>query len=219
MSNVGASAAGKRKPRKRKVCVVGMQKTGTTSMDVALRRLGYDVGEAWSVVNKALRKLEPGDPAADELVTKLAVKQLRKHDAIQDSPSAFVFDAYDRAFPGSKFILTTRPVDDWLRSFQGYFPEKSSPLRRWMYGVQETKGAEDRLAEVYERQNQAIRDYFADRPEDLLELDLGQGAGWYDLVTFLGPDMLPPFPHNNIGTGWPGPMTRAVMKRLWAAMP
>jgi hypothetical protein len=32
---------------------------------------------------------------------------------------------------------------------------------------------------------------------DFLELDLAKGQGWHELVTFLGPDMLPPFPHSN----------------------
>ena len=215
----GAASGGKGKPRKRKVCVVGFQKTGTTSMDVALGRLGYDVGEAWSVINKALRKMDPDDPQVDEVVTRLAVKQLKRHDAIQDSPCPFVFEAFDRAFPGSKFILTTRPVEAWLESVRDYFPDRASPLRRWMYGAETLRGAEDRLAEVYLRQNQRIRDYFADRPADLLELDLGQGGGWYELVEFLGPDMLPPFPKSNARSGRLGPEARAVMKRLWAALP
>lgn len=66
-----------------------------------------------------------------------------------------------------------------------------------MYGVRTLSGNEDTLIKVYEEQNQAIIAHFANRPGKLLVLDLPAGEGWYELVSFLGPKGVPPFPHAN----------------------
>ena len=178
----------------RKICCVGFQKTGTTSLTVAFRSMGYSVGQAFKRINEVL---DPKAPDARDTIVKIALEQLGKKDVIQDSPSAFVFDEYDKAFPGSKFILTSRPVDAWMKSYAGYFSDKNNPLRTWMYGVETFSGNEDRVREIYETQNQKIRDYFKDRPEDFLEIDLTQGHGWYEVISFLGKDMMPEFPRAN----------------------
>ncbi|GAA3863061.1 sulfotransferase family protein [Celeribacter arenosi] len=179
-----------------KICCVGFQKTGTTSLSSALMRLGYSVGQSWREVNAAL---DPHSEDAREVVAKTTIDILRDLDAIQDSPCAFLFEEFDREFPGSKFILTYRPVEDWLASYDRFFEEANNPLRTWMYGVETFVGNEDTYRKIYLEQNEKIRTYFADRPEDFLELDLSKGDGWYELVNFLGPDFLPGFPRENAG--------------------
>jgi hypothetical protein len=159
----------------------------------ALERLGCTVGAAHGQIN---RRLDPDSADADRIVEQLALEVLAEHDAIQDSPSAFLFEAYDRAFPGSAFILTYRPVEDWLASYSRFFRDENNPLRRWMYGVSRFSGNEAVYREIYESQNARIRAYFAGRPEDFLEMDITAGDGWHKLVTFLGENRLPPFPHS-----------------------
>lgn len=179
-----------------RICCLGFQKTGTSSVAEALSRLGYSVTNVNREVDAALAA-DAGDPQAT--ADRIAVEGLRDIQVIQDSPSAFVYEALDRAYPGSKFILTTRPVDRWLTSYGKFFPDENNALRKWMYGVDRFSGNEDRYREIYETRNAAIRAYFADRPGDFLEMDLSAGAGWHDLVTFLGPERLPRFPHANPG--------------------
>ncbi|MCA8884458.1 MAG: hypothetical protein KDA50_12050 [Rhodobacteraceae bacterium] len=179
-----------------RICCIGFQKTGTTSLAEALERLGYAVTNINRDVDAAL-STPTDDPQA--VADRIAIEALKSHHVIQDSPAAFVFQALDRAYPGSKFILTYRPVDKWLKSYEKFFPDENNALRRWMYGVDRFSGNEARYRQVYESQNAAIRSYFADRPQDFMEMDLSGGAGWYDLVNFLGPDLLPRFPHANIG--------------------
>jgi hypothetical protein len=120
-------------------------------------------------------------------------------DAIQDSPCAFLYRELDAAHLGAKFILTTRDTEDWLESYRRYFPDQNNALRHWMYGVDQLSGNEAKYREVYEGQMAEIIAYFADRPDDLLVMDLGKGDGWLKLVTFLGERALKPFPHANRG--------------------
>lgn len=183
-----------------RICCIGFQKTGTTSLAEALERLGYRVTNVNRDVDAALAAsgaTGAADPQAE--AERIAIAALETHDVIQDSPAAFVYQALDRAYPGSKFILTHRPVDKWLKSYEKFFPDENNALRRWMYGVDRFRGNEARYRAVYESRNAAIRAYFADRPQDFLEMDLSGGAGWHDLVTFLGAAALPPFPHANAG--------------------
>ena len=179
-----------------RICCIGFQKTGTTSLAEALERLGYKVTNVNRTVDAALAA-GAADPQAE--AERIAIDALKTCHVLQDSPSAFVYQALDRAYPGSKFILSYRPVEAWLKSYAKFFPDENNALRRWMYGVERFQGNEARYRAVYENQNAAIRTYFADRPQDFLEMDLSAGAGWYDLVTFLGAETLPPFPHANVG--------------------
>jgi hypothetical protein len=72
---------------------------------------------------------------------------------------------------------------------------------------------------IYERRNQRIREYFEDRPEDLLVVDWEEGDGWIELCDFLDvdvPDL--PFPHANIGTKHPPMLQRLLAKAIRGAL-
>ncbi len=40
--------------------------------------------------------------------------------------------------------------------------------------------------ERYRRHNREVREYFKDRPDDLLEMDMDSGQNWDELCRFLG---------------------------------
>jgi len=120
-------------------------------------------------------------------------------DAIQDSPCAFVYQALDAAYPGSKFILTMRDTDRWLKSYSSYFPDENNGLRKWMYGVDRRSGNEDHYRQVFDQKNAEIKSYFKNRRQDLLVIDLAAGDGWLKRVNFLGEDFSKPFLHANKG--------------------
>jgi hypothetical protein len=67
-------------------------------------------------------------------------------------------------------------------------------LRAAVYGCYDY--APERFSRVYDEHVARVRRYFADRPGDLLELDICAGEKWERLAPFLGlpiPDG--PFPH------------------------
>lgn len=181
-----------------KIFCLGFQKTGTSSLTKALQALGFSVGDAIGVLNQTV-DWQAKDPRPEIVQKVLSV--VESVDAIQDSPCAFLYRELDAAFPGAKFILTTRETEGWLESYRRFFPDANNPLRRWMYGVDRLSGHETRYREIFEAQNAKIVTYFAQRPDDLLMMDITKGDGWLKLVNFLGEAALKPFPHANKGNG------------------
>lgn len=174
--------------RPSKVIGVGMHKTGTTSLANALRTLGYRVTGTFGV----------DDPRISDTAVARGLEILQDYDAAQDNPWPFIYRDIDTAFPGSKFILTTRDEGDWIDSVRRHFGGKSTPMREWIYGAGDPIGNEERYLDVYRRHHREVIDYFSDRPGDLMELRISEGEGWPKLCEFLGvetPDR--PFPHAN----------------------
>ncbi len=179
-----------------KIFCIGFQKTGTSSLAKALQGLGFTVGDAIKVLNRKVNWRAP-DPRPEIVEKVLAVVQ--GVDAIQDSPNAFIYRELDAAHPGAKFILTIREAEAWLESYRRFFSDQNNPLRRWMYGVDRLSGNEATYRAAYNKQNAEIIKYFANRPNDLLVMDITKGDGWLKLVNFLGEGALKPFPYSNKG--------------------
>jgi hypothetical protein len=173
---------------KSKVFCIGFHKTGTTSLAVALRLLGYRVTGPNGTK----------DPDIAEKVYDMAYSLVEQYDAFQDNPWPVLYKELDKKYPGSKFILTRRSAESWIRSQVKDFGLSETPMRHWIYGVGCPEGNEDIFVARYERHNREVLEYFRDRPEDLLVFDLPTGAGWENLCPFLGEEVpATPFPHAN----------------------
>lgn len=191
-----------------KVFCIGYQKTGTTSINLALTRLGYRVA---SVFGRDL----PLEEIRRTYVAR-GLEFARTHDAVEDMPFPLIFRELDAAFPGSRFILTWRETDRWLASIRDHFGANPGVLQQLAYGEDAPApvGHEARYAEVYDRHNAEVRDYFRDRPTDLLEMNLSKGEGWEALCGFLGrPAPDEPFPRTNT-TGQRKSLAQRIRRRL-----
>ena len=173
---------------KQKIFCVGFHKTGTTSMRKALQMLGYKVHGAFGV----------HDPEVVENVLEIAFSKVHKFDAFQDIPWAVIYKDLDRKFPGNKFILTIRPTKSWIKSVSTHFNNRYYHMHEWIYGVGIVKGNEEKYIARYEKHNKEVIDYFKDRSNDLLVLNLENGDGWYELGNFLNVEVPERnFPHAN----------------------
>ena len=175
---------------KPKVFCIGFHKTGTTTLEVALKKLGYRVTGSFGTK----------DPGIAGKVHEMAYEMVEKYDAFEDNPWPILYKELDARFAGSKFILTRRPAEAWIRSQVKDFASTETPMRRWIYGENAgcPEGNEDTYVARYERHNREVLDYFKDRPDDLLVFDLPADAGWDKLCVFLGQDIPDePFPHAN----------------------
>ena len=173
-----------------KIFCIGFHKTGTTSLEMALRKLGYRVKGSFGTK----------DPDIASKVHELAFAMVDEYDAFEDNPWPILYRELDQRFAGSKFILTRRPTENWIRSQVKDFATTETPMRRWIYGENAgcPAGNEDTYIARYERHNREVQQYFARRPADLLIIDLPNDDGWSRLCPFLGqpiPDE--PFPHAN----------------------
>ncbi|HEX7247454.1 MAG TPA: sulfotransferase [Actinomycetota bacterium] len=195
-----------------KVFGIGFHKTGTTSLRLALEELGYRVTGPNGVHRKGMNTA---------MALAIAHDLLPRFDAFQDNPWANLFREMDGEAPGSRFVLTVRPEEAWLRSVVGHFGPRSTPMREWIYGAGfgSPIGNEELYAERYRRHNREVLEHFAERPDDLLVMDITEGDGWAELCPFLGrpvPDA--PFPHSNSASArsTAGPLRRARWRVRWA---
>ena len=157
-----------------KVFGVGLSKTGTSSLAKALSVVGVPCLHSWDLA------------------------QLDKHPAASDVSIALRFRELDVLYPGSKFILTVRDRGAWLDSCRRHWSRHPAPLPdqapgarfEYMWCRVKLYGRLDFDPEnhwrCYTRHVEAVRDYFAGRPEDLLEMNIVAGEGWEKLCPFLG---------------------------------
>ena len=100
-----------------------------------------------------------------------------RFDACQDNPWAVIYTQLDRQYPGSRFIMTYRDPEDWLASVCNHFRKRPSPMRKWIYGEAYPVGNETIYLQRYQRHLDDVRAYFSQRPDDYLELRLGDRHG------------------------------------------
>ena len=187
-----------------KVFCIGWHKTGTSTLGLALIKLGY------SVLGCRLDMVHPLRRAELDQVLELA----GRYDAVQDVPWACLFKELDQRYPSSKFILTSREETSWLESAARHFGSTDIPLHEWIYGEGRLAGNEELYLERFRAHYQEVYRYFRDRPNDLLVLDFQAGDRWDKLCQFLSikvPDFK--FPHEN-----KSPNRRNFKERLMGAL-
>jgi hypothetical protein len=158
-----------------KVFGVGLSRTGTLSLNEALKHLGYSSLHF------------PGSLA-----------DISKYDAATDTPVAAYFEQLDAQYPGSKFILTVRDELSWLASVKWLLEEahcfqKTPDQTKWhpMIGIvhdilYHTRVFDaGKLSQARTRHTARVLSYFRGRPLDLLVMDVTRGDGWERLCPFL----------------------------------
>jgi GT2 family glycosyltransferase/glycosyltransferase involved in cell wall biosynthesis len=180
-----------------KIFCIGLNKTGTSSLHQALETLGY-------------RGLHLGGPDVPIAIKRAAdegrglVEYLGDYDAFSDIwRLSERFDVLDRQYPGSKFILTIRDLDDWLDSRRRHVERnvlrKSKGLYSGGFLTVDVAGWSGQYREHHAR----VFEYFADRPDDLLVMNVAGGDGYELLCPFLGATVpAERFPWDNRGADW-----------------
>ena len=184
---------------------IGMHKTATTSLHHAFEILGYDSWH-WSSAHAAKAIWREMNQIGRSLI-------LERYDALCDLPIPLLYQQIDRAYPGSKFILTFRDERNWLHAVMRHF---STSYNKWragwnqdpftnrvhqiLYGRQDFEP--DIFLSRYRRHNAEVLEYFRNRPDDLLIMNMDRGDGWAALCGFLGCSVpTTPYPYlNGIGT-------------------
>jgi hypothetical protein len=199
--------------RKMKILGVGLSKTGTMSLTVALRRVGfktmhYDRARLNDVLDGSNPR--PNFRRYDDV------------DAVTDIPSAYFYRELLEAYPEAKAILTIRDVESWWRSVSHHVnvqfplpqhlgcapwtqPLGSAPctdsdaharfmllLHNYVYGS--PTALEFLWKKKYLDHNECVVQQVPS--ERLLVMNITAGDGWEKLCGFLGvpvPDA--PFPH------------------------
>lgn len=177
-----------------KIFGIGLSKTGTTSLAHALDILGYKTRDYPGIEHYSAGDLASVDAGL-----------LEAHDALTDTPIPSFYRELDARYPGARFILTVRDAEGWLKSCKKQFTEKlaakqneaHNQLFMDLYGC--TAFDEQKFRAGYEAFVAGVMEYFKDRPQDLLVINVVAGEGWEKLCPFLGkpvPEI--PFPKANV---------------------
>lgn len=170
---------------------IGLNKTGTISLHEALETLGF-------------RSLHWGGPEVRRTVERARaegrplVEDLPGYDAFSDIWAlSEAFALLDVQYPGSRFVLTTRPVEDWVESRRRHVERNRARRREGLYEGTFLEVEPEAWREEYHRHHARVRSHFAGR-DDLLELRITEGEGYERLCPFLGvADPGLPFPQRH----------------------
>lgn len=175
-----------------KVIGIGFHKTGTTTLGDCMRILGY---QHVSASRKAFKEYLQNN-------VEKVLKIMEKYDSFEDWPWPFVYkEAYER-FPGSKFILTRRTNENvWYDSLNKHVESGAGEgfhYRKYIYGYDKPSDNRELHIRKYIAHNESVREFFANKSKQFIEVCWEEGDSWESLCSFLGekvPDIT--FPHSN----------------------
>ena len=170
-----------------RVFCIGLNKTGTSSLHVALNILGYNsvhakTPDGINIKQKIESNFHEGIDIIDGLKGYTAFLDWDK-----DETSHLIFKEFHKQYPKSKFILNTRELNSWLDSREKHVlrnqkKKKENPEKdiSWL----EIK--RDEWEKHFKEHHRNVYEYFDDKKDELLTYDVTQNQGWKPLCDFLG---------------------------------
>jgi hypothetical protein len=191
----------------KKVICIGMYKTGTTSMNKALEILNYKSANIFNSTTTICNNRNVGITLKDSLLlTDYEIEQkIKKHNNWRvieetikitnnfgDGPWLHIYREFYKVEPNSKFILTLRNSEEvaksdiamWIR-----IHKVIEPINYFEFSDGVANSYEELktiLINRYLKHVEDVRDFFKDKQEQLLELDIFQEDNpWIKLCEFL----------------------------------
>ncbi|WP_371185371.1 sulfotransferase [Thalassotalea maritima] len=162
-----------------KIFIIGLPRTATTSVCVAMLNLGYQVAH-----------------------TCYTSRCLTNAEVIADTPVFSEYAHLDAMYPNSRFIYLERELSLWVPSIKQLLARMATNVLRQDGGLNtfikhsftkvfspftEENIADDTfLSDCYQRHQADVLAYFAQRPHDLLRLDVSDDDAYSKLLSFLG---------------------------------
>jgi len=164
-----------------KIFIIGLPRTATTSV--------------------CLSMLEQGFKTAHNAYTQDAFSQAQ---VLADTPIFCDYQKLDKHFPNSKFIYLTRSPEKWLPSIKQLLQRMIVNLQRSDGGFnphlkrcykevfsplsEESLNSDEFLLSCYNRHQQGITEYFQNRTQDLLTIDVSDENSYASVLAFLNID-------------------------------
>ncbi|WP_370479343.1 sulfotransferase [Tamlana flava] len=193
------------KNSKEKIFCIGLNKTGTTSLGVFFEQEDYKVAKQRDGELLLKNYIERDFASIIKFVEKSHA------NVYQDVPFSlpYTFPHLDNAFPNSKFILTVRNnSEDWYNSifkFHSNFYNKGSKpsyesllnaeyvYKGWSWNLMNNVFIKDKCSlydknefiGVYENHIKMVSDYFKNKPEKLIAVNLSRNEDFQKLCAFL----------------------------------
>lgn len=184
-----------------KIFGIGLFKTGKHSLTKALNILGIKALQNWKKAGEDISALFEQYEIND--INVLKAPCLKQYDAFIPGVTRLnsllilhkVYKQLDKEYPNSKFILTIRDLDSWLIDTEKHIKrnQRDPDYKGKMLIFEKNK-----YIKLWKVHHQDVLDYFKNRPNDLLVMNICAGDGWEKLCPFLGMPMQEvPFPHEN----------------------
>jgi len=161
-----------------KIFIIGLPRTATTSVCLAMLELGYYTAHNAYTENS-----------------------FEKAQVIADTPVFCDYQMLDQQFPNSKFIYLARDLADWLPSIKQLLQRMIVNLQRSDGGFNphlkrcynttfapltvENIASDEFLLRCYQQHQQGVIKYFSNRVEDLLTINVNDVDSFTKLLTFL----------------------------------
>ncbi|WP_448569005.1 sulfotransferase family protein [Thalassotalea ganghwensis] len=184
---------------KNKIFIIGLPRTGTTSICEAMLKLGFSVAH-----------------------TAYTQQTFNNAQVLADTPIFHDFELLDQYYPNSKFILLTRDLSLWLPSIKqllnrmsknllcddgGFNPHiKRCYLATFSPFTLDNINQDDFLINCYRKHFARTQHYFKNKKSQLLTIDISEDKSYQALCRFVDKeDPYGQFAHLNIGgkvTAW-----------------
>ena len=161
-----------------KIFIIGLPRSGTTSICAAMLEFGYNVAH-----------------------TAYTQKTFDNAQVIADTPIFTDYKQLDSFYPNSKFIYLSRNSDKWIPSIKQLLQRMYVNVTRDDGGFNtiikrcyqktfspftlENIADDDFLARCYLQHNNEVHHYFAKRKQDLLNIDISEPNSYAKLLSFL----------------------------------
>lgn len=175
--------------KKNKVFIIGLHKTGTTSLAYFFKKLGY---------------LVTGPDT--HLVAQIEKNNFREvnrfldaYDVFQDDPWYMIYPYLYRKFPRAKFILLERNESDWIKSVQSFYgvDRYNNAVRRKFYGSANTLKYEKEYLHKYRSHTNEVKEFFKNN-DNFISISIANDDDAVKLQQFLNLRLqFTSFPHKN----------------------
>ncbi|KAK4554836.1 hypothetical protein LTR86_007984 [Recurvomyces mirabilis] len=185
-----------------KVFVIGLSKTGTSSIGDALALVGY-------------KRLGWKDIRSRHLVHTWAngdfdalIEQTKYYDAFEDLPWPFMYKQLAELYPDARFVLSLRKDEQtWLRSMSRHVGRGAWQPYSYFYGTSQVEGNEELVLQSYRNHTDSVQNYFRNQPHRYTELVIDDGdANWGVLCSVANcaneTVTAAPFPRSNTAAHW-----------------
>ncbi len=173
-----------------KIFCVGLNKTGTSSLHEAFQILGFKSVHFYCEKGNIKDIIENNYKNGDDLLLGIS-----NYDAYLDwnHPSTnHLYKEFDQQYPGSKFILNTRNMEDWLQSREKHvLRDPNLKKKQYLYPEDPWYNINKEAWKIeFENLHKDVLEYFKNREKDLLIFNVADGDSWEKLCPFLGLDIL-----------------------------
>tara|TARA_R110000737_G_scaffold211538_2_gene229159 strand:+ start:1877 stop:2512 length:636 start_codon:yes stop_codon:yes gene_type:complete len=164
-----------------KIFIIGLPRTGTTSVCAAMLELGFSVAH-----------------------TAYTERAFFEAQVIADTPIFCDYQHLDKAYPDAKFIYLTRTMDKWLPSIgqllarmhvnlirdDGGFNPIIKRCYQTIFSPYSLDNIKDFkfLAQCYQQHQTQVQSYFQHRTKDFLSIDISDSHSYAELLSFLALD-------------------------------